>query len=156
MPWVILVATLERVALAFVVLALVKEREELKQRINALTDPLTGLPNRRALFAAAERLREHSKYLKGDPISVLVFDLDHFKKINDTFGHRFGDRVLQLFAHTMSERLETGSIVGRLGGEEFAACPAPIWRRRASPRNRSAPPLPARRRCSTGCAWPAP
>ena len=121
MPWVILVATLERIALAFVVLALVKEREELKQRIDALTDPLTGLPNRRALFAAAERLREHSKYLKGDPISVLVFDLDHFKKINDTFGHRFGDRVLQLFAHTMSERLETGSIVGRLGGEEFAA-----------------------------------
>jgi diguanylate cyclase (GGDEF)-like protein len=121
MPWVIVVATLERIALAFVVLALVKEREELKQRIDALTDPLTGLPNRRALFAAAERLREHSKYLKGDPISVLVFDLDHFKKINDTFGHRFGDRVLQLFAHTMSERLETGSIVGRLGGEEFAA-----------------------------------
>jgi diguanylate cyclase (GGDEF)-like protein len=121
MPWVILVATLERVALAFVVLAMVKEREELKQRIDALTDPLTGLPNRRALFAAAEKLREHSKYLKGDPLSVLVFDLDHFKKINDTFGHRLGDRVLQLFASTMSERLETGSIVGRLGGEEFAA-----------------------------------
>lgn len=121
LPWVILVATLERVALAFLVLALVKEREELKQRIDALTDPLTGLPNRRALFAAAEKLRAHSKYLKGDPISVLVFDLDHFKKINDTFGHRFGDRVLQLFARTMSDRLATGSIVGRLGGEEFAA-----------------------------------
>ncbi len=120
-PWVILVATLERVALAFVVLAMVKEREELKQRTDALTDPLTGLPNRRALFAAADKLREHSKYLKGDPISVLVFDLDHFKKINDTFGHRFGDRVLQLFARTMAARLETGSIVGRLGGEEFAA-----------------------------------
>jgi hypothetical protein len=69
MPWVILVATLERVALAFVVLAMVKEREELKQRIDALTDPLTGLPNRRALFAAAEKLREHSKYLRGDPLS---------------------------------------------------------------------------------------
>ena len=120
-PTVILVATLCRIALAFVVLAMVKERQELKQRIDALTDPLTGLPNRRALFAAADKLREHSKYLKGDPISVLVFDLDHFKKINDTFGHRFGDRVLQLFAHIISERLETGSIVGRLGGEEFAA-----------------------------------
>ncbi len=120
-PAVILVATLCRIALAFVVLAMVKERQEIKQRIDALTDPLTGLPNRRALFAAADKLREHSKYLKGDPISVLVFDLDHFKKINDTFGHRFGDRVLQLFAHIISERLETGSIVGRLGGEEFAA-----------------------------------
>jgi diguanylate cyclase (GGDEF)-like protein len=121
LPWVIIVATLERVALAFLVLAMVKECAELKQRIDALTDPLTGLPNRRAVFAAADRLRAYSKYLKGDPVSVLVFDLDHFKKINDTFGHRFGDRVLQLFARIMSERLETGSIVGRLGGEEFAA-----------------------------------
>jgi diguanylate cyclase (GGDEF)-like protein len=107
--------------LAFAVLAIVKERQELKQRTDALTDPLTGLPNRRALFEAAERLAQHSKYLKGDPISVLVFDLDHFKKINDTFGHRLGDRVLQLFAGTLSDELESGSIVGRLGGEEFAA-----------------------------------
>jgi diguanylate cyclase (GGDEF)-like protein len=120
-PKVILIATLGRIALAFVVLAMVKERQELKQRMDALTDPLTGLPNRRALFEAAESLGEHSKYLKGDPISVLVFDLDHFKKINDTFGHRLGDRVLQLFADTLSEKLETGNIVGRLGGEEFAA-----------------------------------
>jgi len=120
-PTVILIVTLERIALAFVVLAMVKERQELKQRIDALTDPLTGLPNRRALFEAAEQLAEHSKYLKGDPISVLVFDLDHFKKINDTFGHRLGDRVLQLFADTMSDKLATGSILGRLGGEEFAA-----------------------------------
>jgi diguanylate cyclase (GGDEF)-like protein len=120
-PAVILIATLCRIALAFSVLAMVKERQELKQRTDALTDPLTGLPNRRALFEAAERLAQHSKYLKGDPISVLVFDLDHFKKINDTFGHRLGDRVLQLFAGTLSEQLESGSIVGRLGGEEFAA-----------------------------------
>jgi diguanylate cyclase (GGDEF)-like protein len=120
-PAVILIATLCRVALAFAVLAMVKERQELKQRTDALTDPLTGLPNRRALFEAAEMLSQHSRYLKGDPISVLVFDLDHFKKVNDTFGHRLGDRVLQLFADVLSEKLETGSIVGRLGGEEFAA-----------------------------------
>jgi diguanylate cyclase (GGDEF)-like protein len=120
-PAVILVATLMRIALAFAVLALVKEREELKQRIDALTDPLTGLPNRRALFEAAEALGRHSAYLKGDPISVLVFDLDHFKRINDTFGHRLGDRVLQHFARTLSDKLETGTILGRLGGEEFAA-----------------------------------
>jgi diguanylate cyclase (GGDEF)-like protein len=120
-PAVVLITMLGRIALAFTVLALVKERGELKQRINALTDPLTGLPNRRALFAAANELGEQSAHLKGDPVSVLVFDLDHFKKINDTFGHRFGDRVLQLFARTLAEKLETGSIVGRLGGEEFAA-----------------------------------
>ena len=103
-PPVVLIALLGRIALAFVVLAMVKEREELKQRHDALTDPLTGLPNRRALFDAAAELARHSKYLKGDPISVLVFDLDHFKKINDTFGHRLGDRVLQLFADTMAEK----------------------------------------------------
>jgi diguanylate cyclase (GGDEF)-like protein len=120
-PPVVLLATLGRIALAFAVLAMVKEREEHKQRMDALTDPLTGLPNRRALFEAAEKLGHHSKYLKGDPVSVLVFDLDHFKRINDTFGHRLGDRVLQLFARTLSEKLESGSIVGRLGGEEFAA-----------------------------------
>lgn len=120
-PAVILIAVLGRVALAFSVLALVKERQELKQRIDALTDPLTGLPNRRALFEAADLLSKQSRHLKGDPVSVLVFDLDHFKKINDTFGHRFGDRVLQLFARTLAENLPLGSIVGRLGGEEFAA-----------------------------------
>jgi diguanylate cyclase (GGDEF)-like protein len=120
-PVTILVATLGRMALAFLMLSLVKERQELKQRIDALTDALTGLPNRRALFEAADRLAEHSRYLKGDPISVLVFDLDHFKKINDTYGHRLGDRVLQRFATTMADNLPTGSILGRLGGEEFAA-----------------------------------
>ncbi len=121
LPTVVLIALLGRVALAFIILAIVKERLELEQRIDALTDPLTGLPNRRALFEAAATLAEHAKYLKGDPISVLVFDLDHFKKINDTYGHRLGDRVLQLFADVLAEKLEAGSIVGRLGGEEFAA-----------------------------------
>ncbi len=121
LPAVILIATLGRIALAFAVLAMVKERQELKQRMDALTDPLTGLPNRRALFEAAEKLAAHSKYLKGDPVSVLVFDLDHFKRVNDSFGHRLGDRVLQLFAGILSDKLESGSFVGRLGGEEFAA-----------------------------------
>jgi len=121
LPIVILVVTLERIALAVLVLSVVKERQELKQRIDALTDPLTGLPNRRALFEAAAQMAEYGKYLKGDPVSVLVFDLDHFKEINDKFGHRIGDRVLRLFADTLSDNLETGSFAGRLGGEEFAA-----------------------------------
>lgn len=120
-PVVILIATLERIVLAFLILSVVKERQELKRRIDALTDPLTGLPNRRALFEAAAQLASHGKYLKGDPVSVLVFDLDHFKNINDRFGHRLGDRVLRLFADVLSDNLNTGSIAGRLGGEEFAA-----------------------------------
>lgn len=121
MPTVVLIALLGRIALAFVVLALVKERQEVQQRTFALTDALTGLPNRRALFEAADALAERGRQRRGRPISVLVLDLDHFKKINDTYGHRLGDRVLQLFSSILSDTLDTGSIVGRLGGEEFAA-----------------------------------
>lgn len=121
LPAVVLIALLGRIALAFVVLAIVKERQEIQQRMFALTDPLTGLPNRRALFESVEALSEQSRYLKGDPVAVLVFDLDHFKKINDTYGHRLGDQVLQIFAKTLCDELDAGSIVGRLGGEEFAA-----------------------------------
>jgi diguanylate cyclase (GGDEF)-like protein len=121
MPAVILVALLGRIALALVVLAIVKERQEVQQRMFALTDALTGLPNRRALFEAADELAAQGKYLRGHPISVMVLDLDHFKMINDTYGHRLGDRVLQLFANTMADELDAGTIMGRLGGEEFAA-----------------------------------
>jgi diguanylate cyclase (GGDEF)-like protein len=121
MPAVILISLLGRIALAFVVLAIVKERQETRQRMFALTDALTGLPNRRALFEAAENLTEQGGYNRADPIAVLVFDLDHFKKINDTYGHRLGDHVLQLFSETMSDSLDADSIIGRLGGEEFAA-----------------------------------
>ncbi len=121
MPAVVLISLLGRIALAFVVLAMVKERQEIQQRMFALTDSLTGLPNRRALFESAEALAEQGRYLRSDPVSVLVFDLDHFKKINDTYGHRLGDRVLQLFSETLSESLDARCIIGRLGGEEFAA-----------------------------------
>ena len=121
MPVVIVVLLLCRVALAFVVLTIVKERQEQQQRMFALTDALTGLPNRRALFAAADELVAQGRYLRGHSLSVMLFDLDHFKKINDTYGHRLGDRVLQMFADTLIDELDSGTILGRLGGEEFAA-----------------------------------
>jgi diguanylate cyclase (GGDEF)-like protein len=120
-PVVIVIAFLGRVALAFVVLAIVKERQEMRQRLFALTDPLTGLPNRRALFEAAEFVAAPDSGRKDAPISVMLFDLDHFKKINDTYGHRFGDRVLQLFSQALVDELDAECTVGRLGGEEFAA-----------------------------------
>src|SRR3972149_7631756 len=81
---------------------------------------LTGLPNRRALFEAADAIG-HDRDLKGDAIAVLIFDLDHFKQTNDRFGHALGDRVLKLFALTAHANLNGPSIVARLGGEEFAA-----------------------------------
>lgn len=119
-PTVILLTLLLRVALAFIVLSMAKERQELEQRVDALTDALTGLPNRRALFEAADGLG-HDRAVKDAPISVLLFDLDHFKELNDRYGHALGDRVLKLFATTASAHLNGSSIVARLGGEEFAA-----------------------------------
>ncbi len=119
-PIVILLTLLLRIALAFIVLSMAKERQELEQRVDALTDPLTGLPNRRALFEVADELGQERNIL-GGPISVLIFDLDHFKQTNDRFGHALGDRVLKLFAAKASEHLNGRSIVARLGGEEFAA-----------------------------------
>lgn len=120
LPWIVLYTLLVRVALAFIVLSMAKERQEWEQRIDAMTDELTELPNRRALFEAADALC-HSKDLKDEPISVLLFDLDHFKSTNDGYGHETGDLVLKLFARKLSERLDGACIVARLGGEEFAA-----------------------------------
>jgi diguanylate cyclase (GGDEF)-like protein len=120
LPGVILYTLLVRVALAFTVLSIAKERQEWEQRIDALTDQLTGLPNRRALFEAADALSQ-KKDFRGEPISVLLFDLDHFKATNDGYGHEAGDVVLKLFARKLSERLDGETIVARLGGEEFAA-----------------------------------
>jgi len=119
-PTVILLMLLLRVALAFIVLSMAKERLELEQRVDALTDALTGLPNRRALFEVADALAQ-DRAVKSAPISVLLFDLDRFKDTNDRFGHALGDRVLKLFATTASAHLNGSSIVARLGGEEFAA-----------------------------------
>ncbi len=120
LPITVLIATLGRIALSIVVLATVKERQEMRQRMFALTDSLTGLPNRRALFEAADALAVHIR-ATGSSISVMVLDLDHFKRVNDTHGHRLGDRVLQQFSRTLATEIGDGSIVGRLGGEEFAA-----------------------------------
>jgi diguanylate cyclase (GGDEF)-like protein len=119
-PAIILLTLLLRVALAFIVLSMAKERRELEQRVEALTDVLTGLPNRRALFEVADAIGQN-RQLKADAIAVLIFDFDHFKQTNDRFGHALGDRVLKLFAITAQAHLNGPSIVARFGGEEFAA-----------------------------------
>jgi diguanylate cyclase (GGDEF)-like protein len=119
-PATILFTMLLRIALAFIVLSMAKERREFERRVEALTDALTGLPNRRALFEAADALSQDPE-LKGDAICVLIFDLDHFKETNDRFGHALGDRVLKLFATTAQAQLDGTTTVARLGGEEFAA-----------------------------------
>ncbi|RIH86090.1 Diguanylate cyclase DosC [Calidithermus terrae] len=84
------------------------------------TDFLTGLPNRRGLERALARelaLAERS----GEPLCLVLFDLDAFKRVNDTFGHAAGDKALRLVARAARERLRRSDWAGRWGGEEFVA-----------------------------------
>ena len=108
------------IVLAFLLLMMAKERSELSHKTASLIDPLTGIANRRAFLQQAERrLRRHAN--GSAPLAVLLFDLDRFKEINDQFGHGVGDLVLRVFAETASGLLRPTDLVGRLGGEEFAA-----------------------------------
>ncbi len=102
--------------------AKVNETEMLhaKLREQALRDPLTGLHNRRHLFEMAPGLLELARR-QGHPLCVVLLDLDHFKLLNDTFGHRAGDAVLQRFAALMPQMLRRSDVVSRHGGEEFVA-----------------------------------
>jgi diguanylate cyclase (GGDEF)-like protein len=108
------------IAIAFLLLAMAKERTELRHRTAAMIDPLTGIANRRAFM---EEAGQTLKLQAGQPrsIAVLVIDLDNFKRINDCYGHAIGDRVLQIFADGASGNLRPADRIGRLGGEEFAA-----------------------------------
>ena len=113
------------VGLAFIVLAMVKDHHVYIYRNAATIDPLTELFNRRAFYEGATSLcAEQAKC--GEPVSMLMFDLDHFKSINDRFGHAVGDVALQTFAQVARNGMREGDIVARLGGEEFVAIvPAP-------------------------------
>jgi len=101
---------------AVLLLSMSREQAERALRKAATTDPLTGISNRRAFLAAAEKALARP----GAKVGCLLFDLDRFKNINDTYGHPFGDQVLIAFARTL-ERVIPGCPFGRLGGEEFAA-----------------------------------
>jgi len=113
-------ALLFTISIAFILLAMAKERTELRHRTAAMVDPLTGIANRRAFLADAGALaKRHNGNPK--PSSMLLIDLDNFKSINDTFGHALGDRVLEIFTASTREALRGTDLFGRLGGEEFAA-----------------------------------
>jgi diguanylate cyclase (GGDEF)-like protein/hemerythrin-like metal-binding protein len=89
----------------------------------ALTDMLTGLPNRRHAMRTLEELWQDA--LTHDlPLVCIMIDADHFKEVNDTYGHDAGDEVLRELARTLRHTLRTDDIVSRLGGDEFfAICP---------------------------------
>jgi diguanylate cyclase (GGDEF)-like protein len=112
-------ALLFTIAIAFILLAMAKERTELRHKTAALIDPLTGIANRRAFLEEADELGRR-RGAEPRPAAVLLADLDNFKAINDRFGHAVGDHVLQIFAEAASARLAPCDLIGRLGGEEFA------------------------------------
>ena len=116
----VLEATLYIVGTAFIVLVLAKERSVRVLRDAASIDELTGLLNRRGFFAAAHQLVQRQAK-RSEPVSVLMFDLDHFKSINDRFGRPLGDELLRLFAATASSSLRNADVIGRFGGKEFIA-----------------------------------
>jgi diguanylate cyclase (GGDEF)-like protein len=113
-------ALLFTISIAFMLLAMAKERTEFRHRTAAMVDPLTGIANRRSFLQdAAQLAKRHGA--NPLPTAVLLIDLDHFKSINDRFGHALGDRVLEIFADSARQSVRSSDLLGRLGGEEFAA-----------------------------------
>ena len=104
---------------AFIVLLMVKDNDVAIYRSAASTDHLTGLLNRRAFLETAHMLCTRQAG-RGQPVTMMVLDLDHFKSINDRFGHAVGDEVLREFANVARSSMRGSDIIGRLGGEEFA------------------------------------
>jgi diguanylate cyclase (GGDEF)-like protein/PAS domain S-box-containing protein len=96
-----------------------RRRSEEHIRHLALHDPLTDLPNRRALEGSLERIVGRAR--RGTASTLLFLDLDHFKTVNDTLGHPAGDRVLVEFATLLARELRPGDEMARLGGDEFVA-----------------------------------
>ena len=96
----------------------VTQTKQKEQEFAANSDALTGLHNRRWLDDILIRLKGHEL---GDlaPLAVLMLDVDHFKRYNDNYGHKSGDLVLQMVAHTMRKSLRPSDMVARYGGEEF-------------------------------------
>jgi diguanylate cyclase (GGDEF)-like protein len=110
---ILLAATL---AVVLALLAIHQRRSALRMRSLALTDELTGVPNRRAVLTRLEPLLRDAS---GGPSSILIIDIDHFKKINDQHGHPAGDEVLKVVADSVRRGVVEPGFFGRLGGEEF-------------------------------------
>ena len=106
-----------------VVLRDITEHARMQRLLTRLahTDELTGLANRRRFIDLTERVLERAR-LAGQAITLVVFDLDHFKRVNDTYGHLTGDALLRAIAVSVEAKLRPTDLLGRYGGEEFAAC----------------------------------
>jgi diguanylate cyclase (GGDEF)-like protein len=109
-------ATLER--------KMLREREkELLSELHhqAITDEMTGIPNRRYVFEELEKSFKEINEKDKENFAVVIFDIDHFKNVNDTFGHAAGDEIIKRVCTLASQNIQNPSIFGRIGGEEFLA-----------------------------------
>jgi diguanylate cyclase (GGDEF)-like protein len=109
----------------FVIFMLVSDRAVTVHKTAASVDPLSGMLNRRGFSEASNQVIEREA-AAGRPVTVMIFDIDHFKSINDRFGHPAGDEILKLFSTVVVSNLRISDLSGRIGGEEFAAllaCP---------------------------------
>jgi len=106
------------VAGSFAFLLMHKERADEETSRLATTDPLTGVFNRRTFIELADQELARSRRA-GTPLSLMMLDLDHFKRVNDTFGHLTGDEVLVAFTRLIKDCVRRGDLLVRYGGEEF-------------------------------------
>ncbi|MEH2534708.1 diguanylate cyclase (GGDEF)-like protein [Bradyrhizobium sp. AZCC 1614] len=104
----------------FVIFMLVSDRAVTVHKTAASVDPLSGMLNRRGFSEACNRVIEREA-AAGRPVTVMIFDIDHFKSVNDRFGHPAGDEILKLFSTVVISNLRISDLSGRIGGEEFAA-----------------------------------
>ena len=104
----------------FVIFMMVSDRAVAVHKTAASIDPLSGMLNRRGFSEACTRVIEREANA-GRPVTAMIFDIDHFKSINDRFGHPAGDEILKLFAAVVVNNLRISDLSGRIGGEEFAA-----------------------------------
>src|SRR6185312_11697286 len=107
------------VAIALLIMVMIVRDVLADATTKSETDALSGLMNRRGFeYHAQDALRSAARH--GMPVSLIVADLDHFKSVNDSFGHACGDRVIEVFATFLREAASDDHIAGRIGGEEFA------------------------------------
>ena len=121
-PWNIAAMISANVSLLLLNIALLiawRQEAEMALRQMSVTDPLTGVHNRRGWYEVAVPLIAQTNRLD-QPLALLMLDLDHFKQINDTHGHSVGDQALQLMGRVLSQGRRGSDVVARLGGEEFA------------------------------------
>jgi diguanylate cyclase (GGDEF)-like protein len=95
-----------------------KKQRELELKSQSITDPLTGLYNRRYLLDKGDQMIAYAQRM-GNPLAAAMLDIDFFKRINDTYGHPAGDEVLKRFAAVASKNIRPYDVVARYGGEEF-------------------------------------